>query len=80
MKNKTYVSSKNNGFEGQFKSLNNDEMISLKGGGSPVSTVPPIPSSGGEDLPLSAASIQPLPVLVISVPKVMPTAASNARS
>ena len=79
MKNKISNASKNIGIDGQFRSLNNNEMLSLKGGGAKqIPPVPPIPSSGGEDFPLSAASIQRLPVLVISVPNNMPPAASHA--
>ena len=57
MEAKVSNNSKNNGFEGQFKDLNNDEMISLKGG---VMSVPPIPPSGGADfpIPMSASGIQ----------------------
>ena len=77
MKSKTYDSSKNNGFKGQFKSLNNDEMISLKGGGAnPIPPNPPLPPSGGDDYPLSAAA--KVPVLTITVNHAMPAAASNA--
>lgn len=53
MKRKALNSSKSNSIEGQFKSLNNNEMNNLKGG-----TNPPLPPSGGEDYPivLSATS------------------------
>ena len=78
MKNKISNASKNIGINGQFRSLNNNEMHSLKGGGAKsVPPIPPIPSSGGEDFPLSVASIQQIP-MIVSVPKNMPPAASNA--
>lgn len=47
MKRKSLISSKNTSIEGQFKSLNNNEMINLKGGGNP-----PLPPGGGEDFPI----------------------------
>ena len=79
MKNKISNVSKNIGNESQFRSLNINEMLGLKGGGAnPIPPLPPIPSSGGEDFPLSAASAQKIPVLVISVPKTMPVATVHA--
>jgi hypothetical protein len=50
MKNKNSVSSKNNGFVGQFMSLDNNEMSSLRGGKNPVT--PPPPPAPGEDFPI----------------------------
>lgn len=47
MEKKSCTSSKNNGLVGQFKSLNNNEMINLRGGG-----VPPLPPPSGEDFPI----------------------------
>jgi hypothetical protein len=47
MKNSLFISQKNEGFEIKFKSLNNDEMNNLRGGGSPD-----LPSNGGEDFPI----------------------------
>lgn len=72
MKNKNSVSSKNNGFVGQFMSLNNNEMSNLRGGKTPV-TPPPAPSPG-EDYPIILNTVigtgttvavltKPLPVL-----------------
>ena len=73
MKNKNSVSSKNNGFVGQFMSLNNNEMSNLRGGAKPV--VPPPPPSSGEDYPIILNTVigtgsttvavltKPLPVL-----------------
>ena len=67
MKSKNFVSSKNNGFVGQFKSLNSEEMNNLRGGTKPV---PPVPPSPGEDFPIILSSVTtttniPLPVLVV---------------
>ena len=74
MKKNTLVSSKNTGFDSQFKSLNNEEMINLRGGAN-SNPLPPTPPTGGDDYPLSlSAGInrlgarQSIPVLVISVP------------
>ena len=48
MKSKFYKTEKNNGFDNQFPSLNNVEMMNLRGG-----TVPPdLPPGGGEDFPI----------------------------
>ena len=47
MKSKTFIPSKSNSIEGQFTSLNNNEMTNLKGG-----TNPPLPPGGGEDYPI----------------------------
>lgn len=47
MKNRSFDFSKNNDLDVQFKSLNNDEMNSLRGG-----TIPPVPPSGGDDYPI----------------------------
>ena len=47
MKNRLFISEKNEGFENQFKTLNNDEMNNLRGG-----TNPPLPPTGGEDYPI----------------------------
>ena len=62
MEAKNSITSKNNGFEGQFKNLNNDEMISLKGG---VQVLPPSPPTGGVDfpIPLNPSMIPHLPTL-----------------
>jgi len=77
MKNRTSISSKKTGLEGQFKSLDNFEMNNLRGGGSPKG-IPPIPPSGGDDYPIplttsasivsviSVSSQQQIPVVVIS--------------
>jgi len=51
MKRKSLNSSKSSSIEGQFKSLNNNEMTNLKGG-----TIPPLPPSGGEDYPIVLSS------------------------
>ena len=74
MKNKISNTSKNNGIDGQFRSLNNNEMINLKGGAA--NPIPPIPPSGGADFPLSVSNIQNMPVLVVSVSANMPAATS----
>lgn len=68
MQNKSIFSSKNNAFDGQFKSLNNNEMTTLRGG-----ELPPVPPGGGDDYPIdlltvfksttSQQSVQSLPVL-----------------
>jgi len=69
MKNNSIFSAKNNGFDGQFKNLNNNDMLNLKGG-----DLPPYPTTGGDDYPidfvkkaqsisLSITSIQSIPVL-----------------
>lgn len=47
MKSRSFTSRKNNGFVGQFKNLNNNEMINLRGGDGGE---PPLPPSSGEDL------------------------------
>ena len=67
MKNIHSISSKNKDLGGQFKSLNNQEMFSLKGGVKPT---PPLPPTGGDDYPIilkvstsTTLSTQPLPVL-----------------
>ena len=49
MKNRFFSPVKSNGFEGQFKSLNDSEMINLRGGGD---TEPPLPPPSGEDFPI----------------------------
>ena len=46
MKSKLFISEKNEGFEIKFKSLNNDEMNNLRGGGSDL------PPTGGDDYPI----------------------------
>jgi len=68
MKNNSIFSAKNNGFEGQFKNLNNNDMLNLKGG-----DYKPLPPTGGDDYPIdllklqrisfSTASLQLIPVL-----------------
>jgi len=69
MKNNSIFCAKNNGFDGQFSDLNNNDMLNLKGG-----TLPPLPTSGGDDYPidffkkaqiisLSSSSLQMVPVL-----------------
>ena len=78
MKNKITGTSKNNVFDSQFKSLNNDEMISLKGG-----TIPPLPPPSGNDFPLTLTTSavtnrSAIPALTVSVPVVLPVAASAA--
>ena len=47
MKNRLVISEKNEGFDSKFKSLNNDEMNSLRGGKNTD-----LPPSGGEDYPI----------------------------
>jgi len=47
MKSKSINSPKSNSIDGQFKSLNNNDMINLRGGGNP-----PLPPSGGDDYPI----------------------------
>ncbi len=47
MKNRSFISEENKGFENQFEGLSNDEMNSLRGGDSN-----PIPSTGGSDYPI----------------------------
>ena len=47
MKSRLFISEKNEGFESKFKSLNNEEMNSLRGGNSPD-----LPTSGGDDYPI----------------------------
>ena len=49
MKKSSFISLKNIGFEGQFKSLNDNEMINLRGGGGGE---PPLPPPSGEDFPI----------------------------
>jgi hypothetical protein len=49
MKNRLFISEKNEGFKNQFKSLNNDEMNNLRGG---VATSPDLPPTGGDDYPI----------------------------
>lgn len=46
MKSKSFISSKNNGFNDQFKALNYKEMINLRGGDSIPPTTP------GPDYPI----------------------------
>lgn len=68
MKSRSFISSKNNGFEGQFKDLSNNEMINLRGGDNP-----PIPPPSGDDFPINPLKnsliitpntpAQPIPVL-----------------
>ena len=67
MKSKISILSKDNGFVGQFTSLNSDEMNNLRGGAKPV---PPVPPSPGEDFPIILSTVTtitniPLPVLVV---------------
>ena len=47
MKTRLFISEKNEDFESKFKSLNNEEMNSLRGGNSPD-----LPTSGGDDYPI----------------------------
>lgn len=49
MKSRLFISEKNEGFESNFKSLNNDEMNNLRGGTAKSTDLPP---SGGEDFPI----------------------------
>ena len=68
MKSKSINSPKSNSIDGQFKSLNNNDMINLRGGGNP-----PLPPGGGDDYPIdllkksmsisSTGSVELLPVL-----------------
>jgi len=79
MKNRSTVFSKNNGLVGQFKSLDNNDMMNLKGGGAVVT--PPLPSSGGDDypiLPKAALTVNTNTVVVVTVKANLPAAASNA--
>jgi len=46
MKNRSFISFKNKGFNGQFSNLSNNDMINLRGGDNP----PPRPS---HDYPLN---------------------------
>lgn len=46
---KTFGTSNGNGSEKNFKSLNNNEMNSLRGGGN---TEPPLPPPSGDDYPI----------------------------
>ncbi len=75
MKNKFSFSSKNDGSEGLFKSLNSIEMSSIRGG--KVVPIPPLPPGGSGDMPLSIK--QGVPVLIIDIKPTLPdTATSNA--
>ena len=67
MKSRSFITSKSNGFEGQFKNLNNNEMINLRGGGQ---SVPPLPPPSGEDYPidLNKVSSKSLTSYVLKVP------------
>ena len=68
MRSKSFISSRSNDFNGQFKELNNNEMINLRGGDS----VPPPKPDG--DFPINPlriglitanyTSLQLLPVLI----------------
>jgi len=49
MKSRFFSSAKMNGFEGEFKNLDENEMINLRGGHDGE---PPLPPSGGEDFPI----------------------------
>jgi len=53
MKSKTSNSTTGNQIDCFCKSLNNTEMLSLRGG---TGTIPPIPSSGGDDFPIDILS------------------------
>ena len=53
MKNNSIFSVKNNGFDGQFSDLNNNDMLNLKGGDRP-----PLPTTGGEDYPIDLLKLQ----------------------
>ena len=74
MKNKISFSSKNDGSESQFTSLNNNEMSSIRGG--KVVPVPPLPPGGGEDIPLT--NKQAVPMLVVTVTTTVADTASIA--
>ncbi len=67
MKISSFISPKNNDFVGQFKSLNNNEMINLRGGGG--GGEPPLPPGSGEDLPIDLLnlSVQKVPLVVLKV-------------
>jgi hypothetical protein len=52
MKSKSMSSAKCNSIDGQFNSLNNDEMTNLKGG-----TNPPLPPTGGDDYPIDLLNL-----------------------
>ena len=69
MKNNSIFCAKNNGFDGLFTNLNNNDMLNLKGG-----DYKPLPPGSGDDYPidfvkkaqsisLSITSIQIIPVL-----------------
>ncbi len=74
MKNKFSFSSKNDGSEGLFKSLNSIEMSSIRGG--KVIPIPPLPPSGGEDIPLTVRQV--VPVLIIDIKSTLPVASPTA--
>lgn len=66
MRYKTFTPSINNGFSNQFKNLDNNEMINLRGGDN---TEPPLPPTSGDDFPIdpfakaARFSIQLVPVV-----------------
>ncbi len=78
MKKISFVSQKNNGFVGQFKSLNDDEMISLRGGGGGNGGSDPLPPGSGEDLPIDLTKLSVQRVLQVTIPLqvTLPVAAS----
>lgn len=70
MRSRSFISLRNNGFDGQFNNLNNNDMNNLRGGGYP----PPPSPKPGPDFPLSPFKssiiftpytvLQPIPVLI----------------
>lgn len=67
MKSRSTNSSRSNSIDGQFTSLNNNEMINLRGG-----EMPTLPPTSGEDYPIDLLKMtasctycpaEPLPVL-----------------
>ncbi len=62
MQSKSIYSSKNSAFDGQFKSLNNNEMNTLRGG-----ELPPLPPDGGDDYPIDLLSVSTTTTPLLSV-------------
>jgi hypothetical protein len=69
MKSVSFISSKNNGLEVQFKSLNSSEMFNLRGGKK--NDPPPTDTTGDLIIPfgkkgkknVTVPAVQPLPVV-----------------
>ena len=62
MKNNSIFSVKNNGFDGQFSDLNNNDMLNLRGGDRP-----PLPTTGGEDYPIDLLKLQKISISTTSL-------------